>query len=325
MHERYNSAVEWLENKSLKLISTQKIYKGINSNVWKIEGKDFCYALKLYKIDNKNNNRYNREVSFISHLNKYKLNCVPKLIEKDKLNNWVLYDWIKGDKIKSIDQNSIHKIINFIVDLKGIAKETRPEYIPNASDYCLSGNDFKKNIDTRLNLMEKRSKENINVKEFYDQVIVKDINDYRENFQKELLSKSINDFISRCGKTLSQSDMGIHNIIKKPDGMFCFIDFEHSGWDSVIKTIADLILQPENILNRELSQILINESCHYFNLDNYKSDNWKIILETQRIKWALIMLNPILKNKSHIKSEYYEELKRNVKNYLKKTKETIYK
>jgi hypothetical protein len=45
-------------------------------------------------------------------------------------------------------------------------------------------------------------------------------------------------------RTLSPSDFGFHNAIRKTDGTLCFIDFEYFGWDDPVKLTADFLHHP---------------------------------------------------------------------------------
>ena len=45
-------------------------------------------------------------------------------------------------------------------------------------------------------------------------------------------------------RTLSPSDFGFHNTLRRPDGELAFLDFEYFGWDDPAKTITDFLLHP---------------------------------------------------------------------------------
>ena len=71
-----------------------------------------------------------------------------------------------------------------------------------------------------------------------------------------------------------------------------FIDFEYAGWDDPRKLLSDLVLQPQynipiNFYNTFISLFKKKE----FSFENLQDSS--IVFELYRIKWVLIMLNPI--------------------------------
>ena len=45
-------------------------------------------------------------------------------------------------------------------------------------------------------------------------------------------------------RTLSPSDFGFHNALRRPDGRVVFLDLEYFGWDDPAKMISDFLLHP---------------------------------------------------------------------------------
>ena len=80
----------------------------------------------------------------------------------------------------------------------------------------------------------------------------------------------------------------------KSNGECFFIDFEYAGWDNVYKYLADWILRPGQEMESKYLLKLINGISNILGKDIvYK--NLEILLEIYKIKWALIILNPYLK------------------------------
>ena len=75
--------------------------------------------------------------------------------------------------------------------------------------------------------------------------------------------------ITSCGltsfhRTLSPSDFGFHNAIRRSDDVLIFIDFEYFGWDDPAKTISDFLLHPAMQLNEEHSQMFLSNCTNVF-------------------------------------------------------------
>ena len=109
-------------------------------------------------------------------------------------------------------------------------------------------------------------------------------------------------------KLLSPSDVGFHNILSKDNKLY-FFDFEYSGWDDPYKLFVDLIIQPENILEKSLAKKILHQFADNISFD---IDNEKLILYIQlyKLKWVMIILNKLIyKNinkKEEIKKLFYK-------------------
>jgi hypothetical protein len=55
-------------------------------------------------------------------------------------------------------------------------------------------------------------------------------------------------------RTLSPSDFGLHNAIRRPDGSLAFVDFEYFGWDDPAKTLVDFVLHPGMLVSSNLAR-----------------------------------------------------------------------
>lgn len=325
LEDRFINAKNWIISNFGEINSSEICYSGINSVVWRINLEGYSFALKLFKI--KNNDeiyKFEKETKFISFLNKTDVNCVPKLIGSNKINLWIIFEWIEGEKQKIFDEESTQAIINFLSDINKESSIARQFNIGKASEACLNSNDFAKFIDRRIFILKNKSKANIFLSKIYQKILKKEINDFNKNTKPYLLSNKINEFIGKNGKILTQSDMGIHNLIKSQK-CFYFIDFEHSGWDSTTKTLADILLQPNHIKFPKEIINLLKIKNEYLKIYEINSNNWIPILETQRIKWALIILNSLVnQNKQNYVKENLFFIEKKLENYLKITKDFIY-
>ena len=90
---------------------------------------------------------------------------------------------------------------------------------------------------------------------------------------------------------LSPSDFGFHNVIRRPDGSFCFLDFEHAGWDDPAKLAADFILQPEAPLSAEAADRFTDALRDGAVFGPQLASRVGRILPVQKCKWTAIILN----------------------------------
>lgn len=94
-------------------------------------------------------------------------------------------------------------------------------------------------------------------------------------------------------KILSPSDFGFHNTILRSDGQLSFIDFEYAGLDDPAKLLCDYFCQPQ--LPVPLTYwSRFSEWC-----DQRAQSRARQLLPLYQVKWACIVLNPLMPVDSH--------------------------
>jgi hypothetical protein len=77
-----------------------------------------------------------------------------------------------------------------------------------------------------------------------------------------------------------------------------FFDFEYFGWDDPVKLVADFLLHPGSSLGLELQRRWINDMVARFADDEGFVVRLDSCLHLYAVRWALIMLNEFLGDKS---------------------------
>lgn len=97
--------------------------------------------------------------------------------------------------------------------------------------------------------------------------------------------------MSSIGRSLSPSDFGFHNVLVRSNDSFCFLDFEHAGWDDAAKLAADFLIQPEQVLTAEEADTFLSElrTSEMFGKDFLFRVH--ALLPVQKVKWTTIILN----------------------------------
>ena len=96
--------------------------------------------------------------------------------------------------------------------------------------------------------------------------------------------------------TLSPSDFGFHNAIRKDNGDIVFLDFEHFGWDDPAKLISDFLFHPKMNLDLKLKKKFVDNMLSIFSSDNPLKYRFEILYPLFALKWCLICLNEFLPN-----------------------------
>jgi hypothetical protein len=100
--------------------------------------------------------------------------------------------------------------------------------------------------------------------------------------------------IAAAARTLSPSDFGFHNAIRRPGGELAFVDFEYFGWDDPAKTIADYLLHPGMALADELKRRFADQAKAVFADVPELAVRVRLVYPWFGLKWALILMNDFL-------------------------------
>jgi len=99
--------------------------------------------------------------------------------------------------------------------------------------------------------------------------------------------------ITENERTLSPSDFGFHNALRRTDGIV-FLDFEYFGWDDPAKMIADFLLHPAMELAQDLKRRFMAQVLTNFNDNHHLAVRVEIVYPLFGLKWCLILLNEFI-------------------------------
>ncbi len=274
-----------------KIIRYSEIKKGVNSKVFKIEGKYKNYALKIYpQILDDEHDRLQTEIKALDILSKF--DTIPKIVGYNKKENIAVFDWIEGKTIIRINNKILNDSINFIKNLSKLDKNKLINF-SYAKESCIRVSDIISQIENRLELINKTQNKDI-------------INFIRNNFlivyknsikiaDKILKSSSFSEALDKEYQILSPSDFGFHNAIVNEKKEIFFIDFEYFGWDDPAKLINDFIWHPGMKLTDKQKIFWANEALSIFQCDKNLSLRVKATWSLFGLRWALIILKEVSK------------------------------
>jgi len=315
MEPKLNLIKNQLINKGYDLNQVKKINQGKNSSTYKVNIKGKSFILKIYpeNIINKRD-RLHSELNFLLFLEKNKISNVPKAIDWDERNNWLLLTWLEGNQIDRSEINADHckSMINFLLNLQKYNNSSTSYLIGNASEACFSIEEHLIHIKQRLSNFFQR----INHLKTSDDKNCRTLIDFIENLYTEIkFIENIKNIDSKkmMNKIPSPSDVGFHNTLIHGNIMN-FIDFEYAGWDDPTKLLSDLILQPEYSIPMKyvtcldtliLSKLMPKDICL----------RMPLMLRLYRMKWVLIILNPIIKKENKFSDEIISTKYRKISSY----------
>ena len=277
-----------------------KVIKGRgNSRIYRVEFDSHAYAAKHYPPSSiSNNDRIIAETKACSFLNENQIKNVRVLEAFSEPMNLSLFQWIEGDSVGRISANDLFQAIEFVRELNSLSLLKSAKLLPLAAEACLSRKELKRQIDMRVNLLNKEATENLTLTEFlqYDFLPVKEL---VTKFAAERETDHENGDLPEHYQTLSPSDFGFHNALRTKDGLLTWVDFEYFGWDDPVKLISDFVWHPGFTLTGKQKSDWINQTLKLFSTDPNIRNRFRTSFPLYGLRWVLILLNEFLPSKWH--------------------------
>lgn len=287
---------------SLPVNRIDRVRHGRNSRVFKVTCQDSEFIAKVYPPKQYGGReRLTTEFSALKFLWKQGVTSIPEPLQADSQNRVAIYEYIRGGRPSpdSITNSDIESATAFLGTLKSLTNVRDAESIGSAAEACFSISSIIDNIRFRL--------EPLHTVRDYD----KNLKDFRHFLSAEFepalnlvakwsQSKCESDglefktVIEDSERTLSPSDFGFHNSIRRMDGQLAFLDFEYFGWDDSAKTVSDFLLHPGMELASPLKQQFMSEANNVLDVSGELAKRVKIVYPLYGLKWSLILLNEFL-------------------------------
>ena len=322
-----------------KITSINRIGNGRNSKVYKLLcEKSLPYTAKIYfRHGFGERNRLQVEFNCLQFLWKHGIRCIPEPIAKDDAQGYAIFEYIDGNQIKpeEVFQNDIDDAVQFLSRLEECKNREGSEDLPMASEACFS-------IETIIDVIKRRLAKFFSLQNESPQY--NDLDKFlRDDFLptfEEIKRWSISS-LSQLGissvselsygeRTLSPSDFGFHNALRRNTGELVFLDFEYFGWDDPAKMVSDFLLHPGMKLPIIYKRHFLAEILKRFNRYEKLSMRIECLYPLCALNWCLILLNEfipekfkrrkfagIASNKSHILAVQFsksEHMLRTVRN-----------
>jgi tRNA A-37 threonylcarbamoyl transferase component Bud32 len=261
-------------------VAIQKKMLGGNSSVYKgILNDGTIIAVKKYRGDKQRIERMlSRERDAVDFLRKNGVSNIPELLEVRKDLGLIVFRWIEG-----IRPQSNHESMNAILEMCTVLNEI-----------YMNGSEFESAIDpgfSGLAIETQIRSRTRKLQTLYPFVWIEDIANQISDRLRIYESDPRKNIVFHQ-RTLSFSDLGIHNMIYC-DGRFSFIDFEFFGTDSVNKLVGDFLLHPRNDFNKFEITRFIEFSNKIF---KWRFEELEGFLPLLTLKWAIIAYGRTLRD-----------------------------
>jgi hypothetical protein len=286
--------------------SAEPIGAGRNSRVFRVD-LDHAAALapasvvvKFYRRDpGDGRDRLGTEFGSLQFLWENGVHAVPRPIAVDRDRRCAIYEYIEGEAPMSgvVTSEDVQTSVDFLGTLKALRDAPGSDGMSAASEACFSLAEIVASVEGRLERLRGASasrasgasREDLNpmrqwIGETFEPLLIE-----VRGWCHDVADRSGVAFdrpIDRAARTLSPSDFGFHNAIRRPDGYF--------GWDDPAKTIVDYLLHPGMALGDGLKRrfaTLVQAALADIPMLAARA---RIVYPLFGLKWALILLNDFL-------------------------------
>jgi hypothetical protein len=218
---------------------------GGNSRLYRVETATGVCALKLYPPRTiGGRDRLAHEQAALTFLRMHGM-PVPQLLGADPEAGAALLEWIDGTPP---EEDAIDAMIGFLERLHGLRYASGACGLPQAVEACLSATELFRQIAARRARLGVVAQEPENgglarlLSERFDPALTL-LRD-RLTALYDRVSLDAGQPLPDHKLTLSPSDFGLHNALRRADGSVVFIDFEYFGRDDPVKLVADTLWHP---------------------------------------------------------------------------------
>lgn len=274
----------------LEVVKIEQISKGGNAGVYCLSlSDDRKVKMKIYPVDS-GHDRLFSEFSATSGLYGWGSKYVARPLARDTDLGVGIYDWITGEGVLAPDQKDLESSLDFLRSLHALRNSPQFAKAPVASAACFSGQDIENQIRHRLCQFDLPRKNNSKLDQFFAEVFVPTfetlISWVRDHWPND---SDFDSQLTRDEQTLSPSDFGFHNAIRRVDGSLVFSDFEYFGWDDPVKLMSDFSFHPAMSLSDEQKASWFKGALDIYG--EHQFERLKVCLPLYGMVWCLILLN----------------------------------
>lgn len=266
---------------------------GRNSRVYKVDaGRLGACAAKHYWRAAGGRDYLGAEWAALEFLRCHGEERVPRPIAADPEGRLLVSQFVDGERADAAEVTAaeVDAAVDFLAGLHGLAGAAGSEGLPAASEACFSLRDALAAVDARRRRLAAEGD-----REVLDGALAGflegELDPVLEGVRGRVAGAALDAPLPRRLWTLSPSDAGFHNALRRPDGRLVFVDFEHFGWDDPAKMVCDLLLHPGMDLGAGLRERLRVGLLRRFADDPGLAERVEGVLPVHGLKWCAILLN----------------------------------
>ncbi|MDQ2105846.1 aminoglycoside phosphotransferase family protein [Azospirillum isscasi] len=292
--------VERLLGRAVPASALRRVAGGGNNRLYRLDGSDGPLALKWYGERTAGDAaRLRREFGGLRFLAEAGVAGVPGAVAADPAAHAALYDWIDGEPASRDPAgrrpDDLAQALAFVGRLRDAATLPAAQTLPEATEACLSAADLLGQIDERRDRLMTLEGE-AELRAFIGTGLAPALAAARARLWALYDGAGLAPGrpVPPAARTLSPSDFGFHNALRRPDGRLVFVDFEYFGWDDPVKLTADLLWHPGQSLSLDERRAWLSGTAALFAPDPSYGVRLRAQVALFGLRWALIMLNEFL-------------------------------
>lgn len=280
------------------LSAVERHLGGGNNRLFRVRtAKDRSFALKEYpKRTNDPRDRLAFEFGALEFMSRHPSISVPRAFAADRAGGFALYEWIDGGPVTSPADRDVDAAVAFAAGLHAIRQAPGADRLPLASEACLSGAEIVAQVGRRHDRFKEIAKAEPRLAEFlagdFEPAAARAIDAAREGYAKR--GWSFDAPLPGEQQTLSPSDFGFHNAIRRPNGDLVFVDFEYFGWDDPVKLVADFLQHPGMALTAAQYARFRAGTERIYAADAAFAARLALLYPLYGLRWCMILLNEFL-------------------------------
>ncbi len=272
---------------------------GRNSRVFLVECADETrVVVKAYpSCQDDPRERLKTEWDAFAFLKQQGVSWVPVPLACDTSRQMAIYESIRGEPPLSapLHSSDIQQAVNALGTLFELGQslpDAQKRFAP-ASEACFSIESVFENLDTRFAILSGCADDSPQLRSFLQAELLPFHQDLRAwcELTAHKTGVPLSERLPQNARTLSPSDFGFHNALRRSGGELVFLDFEYFGWDDPAKTVVDFLLHPAMQLTREQQQDFLTQSMAAFKGVDQLHNRIKLVFPIFGVKWCCILLN----------------------------------
>ena len=276
--------------------SMERLSGGGNNRIYRVETADGAYALKCYGSTERLAREYGG-LSFLAGIRAGRL-AVPRPKAAAPDQGAALYEWIDGTAVsRAADgrrEDDIAQAVAFAASLAGHRRAEGAAALAEAAEACLSLTGLLDQIENRFARLSGVDDATLGAFLRADARPVIDRARTRALTGYAAAGLGPSAPLESALRTLSPSDFGFHNALRRRDGGLVFLDFEYFGWDDPVKLTADLFWHPAFALASREQAAWHDGMNALFAADPAFAARLRAQLPLYGLRWTMILLNEFL-------------------------------
>ncbi len=265
--------------------SFARVGGGGNNRLFRVSYAGVTRALKWYpQTEGDPRDRLGVEFAALRFLAAAGIDDVPRALASAPAERCALYEWIDGERVAARDPATVEAMLAFLRRLHAARTAPGAAALPRAAEAVGSWDELCEQVERRFAGLAGAAATEPELAAFLAG-------------EARPLWTRLTSGTRQPGAgppTLSPSDFGAHNMLRRPDGRAAFLDFEYFGWDDPVKLVADVLWHPALELDAEAAGQFRAGVADIYRDDASFQERLHVRLPAFGLRWALIVCNEFL-------------------------------